>query len=239
VPDEPRLLWADRFALAAGTLAECQPGSQTGTVVVSCGRPLPDTEVRILPDGPGDPDGDSGGQAAALPLADGKVGEVWISGPQVVLPEPADVVGELPGRRTGDLGFLFQGELFLLGRSHERFQINGENFYGADLELEASAASEHVRAGRVLALADGERSGVEVVAEWNSALAPPTENSMAAAAQQIVARLARRFGVTVSSVRFVTAGTIPLTTSGKVRRHRSVLTNSLDELWTYRRGERT
>ncbi|HST47280.1 MAG TPA: hypothetical protein VLJ82_05500, partial [Jatrophihabitans sp.] len=128
------------------------------------------------------------------------------------------------------------GELFLLGRSHERFQVNGENFYGADLEAEVSAASEHVRAGRVVALADETRSSVAIVAEWNPALAPPTQQSMAAAARQIVARLARRFGLTVGTVRFVTAGSIPLTTSGKVRRH-GVLSNSLDELWTYRRGE--
>lgn len=82
-------------------------------------------------------------------LGPDQVGEVWISGPQVATaPDGAHRVGGTLGCRTGDLGFREGGELFLVGRSKERFQLAGENFYSVELEAVVAAVDDRIRPGR-------------------------------------------------------------------------------------------
>jgi acyl-CoA synthetase (AMP-forming)/AMP-acid ligase II len=102
--------------------------------VVGTGRAIPESEVRIV-----DP-------ATRAQLADGQVGEVWCSSPSVASgywnrAEESEqtfgarlISGEGPFLRTGDLGFLREGELFVTGRLKEVVIIRGRKHYPTDVE---------------------------------------------------------------------------------------------------------
>ena len=118
------------------------------TTAVSCGRVIAGHDLRIV-----DPE-------TRQERAAGEVGEIWLSGPSVAagfwrkpeateetfkarLADPAGAELERdPGPdylRTGDLGALLDGELYVLGRIKEMVIVNGRNHYATDLETTASA----------------------------------------------------------------------------------------------------
>ncbi|UJP40684.1 AMP-binding protein [Cellulomonas palmilytica] len=202
VDELPRVLHVDAASLRAGRAEPASEGRDT-VPVVSCGRPLPRTEVAVTDPSTG----------AALP--DGCVGEIAIDGPQVVPPLAAARVGHL--RRTGDLGFVHDGELYLLGRSADRFQVNGENVYLLDVEACIEAAAPELRNGRVIVVPVDHDEGTSVVVLAEERI--PTEPSdVPALHRRIVASAARGAGLRVHRVHLLPPGSIPLTSSGKVRR---------------------
>ncbi|MBM0233571.1 AMP-binding protein [Micromonospora sp. STR1_7] len=180
--------------------------------VVSCGRPLPDTEVAIR---------DLDGRA----LPDGAVGEVFVRGPGVV-----DGYWSLPGNprdvpdggvqfvdgwlRTGDLGFLRDGELYVCGRIKDMIIIGGRNLYPEDYENAAERVNG-VRAGNVIAFALTEQERMVVVAEGLG-----REESLAGLAQELFDRLRTDTQYAPHEVVLVRAGTLPKTSSGKRQRRR-------------------
>lgn len=96
----------------------------------SAGRAMPDVELRIVaPDGDGE-----------QPLPDGEVGEVWIRTPSIMRgyrrnPEATERALHPDGWfRSGDLGHLEDGYLFLSGRLNDMIISGGENVYPAELE---------------------------------------------------------------------------------------------------------
>ncbi len=115
--------------------------------LVSSGRPAGEQTVRIV-----DPE-----SRAECPPS--RVGEIWVSGPSVARsywrrPEASE--SELRARladgsgvflRTGDLGVLWQGELFVTGRCKDLIILRGRNHYPQDLELTAERAHEALRPG--------------------------------------------------------------------------------------------
>jgi thioester reductase-like protein len=187
------------------------------TTLVSCGRMLGATEVRIV-DVTADP----------REAKEGEVGEIWIRGPSKgrgywKRPElsaavfearlPGDAANEGTWLRSGDMGFLHDGELFVCGRLKDMLIVRGLNYYPQDIEsiVEGDA---RVRKGCVAALAC-ERDGREmlvVVAELRS----PGQLPDARALNQ---RLMQGLGVAATSFVFIEARTIPKTSSGKIARH--------------------
>jgi thioester reductase-like protein len=187
------------------------------TTLVSCGRTLGASEVKIV-------------DVTAAPRAAGEreVGEIWIRGPSKCLgywrrPQlSADVFhARLPGEseseptwlRSGDLGFLHGGELYVCGRSKDMLIVRGLNYYPQDIEALVEE-DDRVRKGCVAAFAC-EREGREtliVVAELKNPLAVPD-------ARQLNARLLQGLGIAASSFVFIKARTIPKTSSGKIVRH--------------------
>ncbi|HEY0195194.1 MAG TPA: AMP-binding protein, partial [Kofleriaceae bacterium] len=127
--------------------------------VVGCGRSLLDQTVVIAQPETG------------ARLADGEVGEIWVSGPSVALgywqraDDSARVFharladGAGPFLRTGDLGFLIDGELFIAGRLKDVVIIRGRNHYPQDLELSVERCHPALRPGNVAAFS------VEVASE--------------------------------------------------------------------------
>ncbi|MET7369768.1 AMP-binding protein [Streptomyces sp. NPDC005566] len=179
--------------------------------VVSCGPPLRDTRVEIL-----DPD-------TGAVLGPDLVGEVWISGPQVATSPDGHRVGGDLGHRTGDLGFRDGTELFLLGRAKERFQRAGENFYSVELEAAVAAADHRIRQGRTAVFAarlpGGEDPVPVVLAECRAETEREIDETAGRSlARSVVSALGRGMGLPVSVVWLVPAGTLPVTTSGKIRR---------------------
>jgi acyl-CoA synthetase (AMP-forming)/AMP-acid ligase II len=207
----------DKAALAEGQ-ARPAAGSAPATDVVSCGVAAPGHDVRIV-----DPD-------TFQPAGPGDLGEIWVSGPSVgagyfgqaaasaaFAAQPRGERG--PGYlRTGDLGFLLDGEIFVAGRLKEVIVINGRNLYPHDVEVSALTAHQDLRRAAAFSVqADDEAERLVVVAEFRRAGAR-TEADLAGIREAMVARVTAEHGVGPAAVHLGPPGTIPTTTSGKVRR---------------------
>ncbi|MBU3870717.1 AMP-binding protein [Streptomyces sp. 4503] len=175
------------------------------STLVGCGPPLPGYEIVIR-----DPHGDALGERA--------VGEVWVRGPSVAhgyVAAPQETrTSFLPDGwlRTGDLGYLAEGELFVTGRVKDLLILNGRNIDPQRVEWLAETVSG-VRAGGVVACTrPGPQSEelvivVECRTSAVSGLAPAVREAVATA-----------LGIPVHDVVAVRPGTVPKTTSGKPRR---------------------
>ncbi|HEX7239391.1 MAG TPA: non-ribosomal peptide synthase/polyketide synthase, partial [Longimicrobiaceae bacterium] len=160
-----------------------------------------------------------------------RVGEVWVSGPSVArgywgrAEETAETFGgyeagsgEGPFLRTGDLGFLDGGELFVTGRLKDLIVIRGRNHYPQDVEQTALRSHEGLRAGSGAAFSvdrDGEERLVVVQEVSRQAAAGVDVEEVAGAIRRAVAS---EHGLQVHAVAVVRPGGVPKTTSGKVQR---------------------
>jgi acyl-CoA synthetase (AMP-forming)/AMP-acid ligase II len=145
---EPSFLNVEADALAGSIVREV-PASERGVrTLVGCGKPLEETRVRIV---------NPVTQSECRP---GVVGEVWLAGTGVGAgywgkPKETDAIfkatlagsEEGPYLRTGDLGFLHRGELFLTGRLKDLIIVRGRNYYPQDLEWTAQQAHAGLRRG--------------------------------------------------------------------------------------------
>ena len=182
-------------------------------------------------------------ETLALSASD-EVGEIWVAGPGVAQGywnRPEDTVrtfqaaladtGEGPFLRTGDLGFLSDGELFVSGRLKDMIVIRGLNHYPQDIELTAERSHQHLRASGCAAFTV-EMSGEErlVIVQEVGVRHGLHTDEVAAAIRQAVAE---NHELQVYAVVLVKAGGVPKTSSGKVQRracrHR-FLEGRLDEL---------
>jgi acyl-CoA synthetase (AMP-forming)/AMP-acid ligase II len=215
----PRSVPLDKAALEQGTARPAEPGSGQATEVVSCGVIAHDHEVIIV-----DPQ-------ACHPVRPGTVGEIWVQGPSVAAgyfgrpaqpgtfaarPHPAGDGGTY--LRTGDLGFLLDGELFVTGRLKDVVVIAGRNLYPQDIEATALAAHGDLR--RVAAFSVRPDEGEEelvIVAEFRRA-GRRTEADLAQVRAAVVAAVTAEHAVRPACLHLGPPGTIPSTTSGKVRR---------------------
>jgi acyl-CoA synthetase (AMP-forming)/AMP-acid ligase II/acyl carrier protein len=159
----------------------------------------------------------------------GGVGEVWIDSDSVgqgywnrpdesIEAFRAQPNGPDGGRflRTGDLGFLWHGQLFITGRQKDLLIIRGENFYPQDIERALEAAVPTLRAGFGAAFTvEGDREEkLVIVYELDKVRGPNAEFD------SIVATLARQFGLQVHAISLIKRNRIPRTTSGKIRRQK-------------------
>ncbi|MFC5288467.1 amino acid adenylation domain-containing protein [Actinokineospora guangxiensis] len=209
----PRQLRADPDALRGGRLAQAADGAPAHSLV-SSGRLAGDAQVTIT-------DPDSGAE-----VADGVFGEVRVRGGSVAQgywrrrEESAAVFPATdsgPLLRTGDLGALVDGELYLVGRLKDMIVIRGQNLYPDDIEWAAERAHRALRpsCGAAFALEDGEHERLAVVYE----IAPGADGvDIAEVAAAVRAAIADRHGVEPHLVALVRRGSVPKTTSGKVRR---------------------
>ncbi len=167
----------------------------------------------------------------SIPTSPGHVGEIWISGPSVAKGYwrndqatrevfcAQSTVSRTPFLRTGDLGFLEGDELFVTGRLKDLIIVRGENHYPHDIEAIA-VASDPVFAttvGAAFSLEDESGSAVVLVQELPRQLMAVDE--LTRLHRNIRRAVAEQEGVTLEKVVFVRFGSIPRTTSGKVRRH--------------------
>ncbi|WP_255062075.1 long-chain-fatty acid--ACP ligase MbtM [Mycolicibacterium arenosum] len=114
---------------------------------------------------------------------------------------------------TGDIGYLVDGELVVCGRAKELITVAGRNVFPAEIERIA-AQVDGVREGGVVAVGTGEssaRPGLVIAAEFKGSDEP-------AARSELVTRIASECGVVPADVVFMTPGSLPRTSSGKLRR---------------------
>ena len=227
-PAAPRVvLEADVDALQRGVLTEAAPGARR-TSLVSCGREF-GLRLAIV-------DAASEHGAGRL-LPDGQVGEIWVNGPNVGLgywekpEETAAVFGArladaaaagLPAEgwlRTGDLGALTGGNLFITGRQKDLIIVDGRNIYPHDVEFSVEHAHDAIALHKLAAFAvptpDGE--AVVVVAEQYRAAADAGERlaEIDAAVRQAVSR---QHSIRLHDFVLIAPDTIPWTSSGKIAR---------------------
>ncbi len=181
--------------------------------IVGCGAPVPGVSVQIV-----DP-------VTCLRCAEGEEGEIWAAGPSLAdgyWRRPEETAAAFGARlegsrlaylRTGDLGFLSDGELFVTGRLKDVIIHRGENLHPADIEQAVGAShAGFAGVGAVFQLDDG---GVVAVQEVERGTGADAGAPMVEAAVRAVAQ---GFGVRLHDLLLVRRRAIPLTTSGKVRR---------------------
>ena len=187
------------FASLEDELKVDSPGS-----VVSCGRALPGHRVSIL---------DESGN----PAPDRQTGEILVEGPSVADgywgDERATKETFIGGAvRTGDLGYISDGELFVTARSKDMIIIRGRNIPPSPIETSASRI-DGVRQGNVAAFSAPSDLGERIVV---------AAEHTARAAQEVVRDITRAvqhdLGLTVSEVLLIEPGSLPKTTSGKLQR---------------------
>jgi acyl-CoA synthetase (AMP-forming)/AMP-acid ligase II len=206
-------------------------------VMVSCGRAWLGQDLVIV-----DPE-------TLTRCDDRKIGEIWVRGPSVAQGywhRPVETAETFDGRlaeagagpsgsgegegepdtapflRTGDLGFLDGGELFVTGRLKDLIIIRGRNLYPQDIELSVERAHPALRpgCGAAFSVEIGEEERLVVVHEHertadDAPLDPGTVEAIADAIRQAVAE---QHEAQVQQVVLLRAGTIPKTSSGKIQR---------------------
>jgi fatty-acyl-CoA synthase len=191
---------------AAESLASAgvvEPGSKE---LVSTGRPVAGVEVEIR-------DEDS------RPVPEDRVGRILVRGPSMLAgyfgrPDLTEQVMHDGWLDSGDLGFLHDGELFVCGRSKETVIIRGANHAPQDFEAALDGLGG-VRTGCAVAV------GYLPVGADDEVLAMLVETAPGAApnlASDVAARVLERTGIAVNHVELLAPGTLPRTSSGKLRR---------------------
>lgn len=197
-----------------------QPGSST--VLVGCGHTNMSQAVVIV-----DPE-------TLDVLPDGHVGEIWQSGGSVTAgywrkPElsaatfaarTADGAG--PFMRTGDLGFLKNGELFVSGRLKDLIIIRGRNYYPDDIELAVYMDRSSLRPGAAAAFtvhAEGNDAELVVIAEMQRTFLSRLDiRTYRALLAEVRAQISDLFGLRLADLVLIRPGAMPKTSSGKLRR---------------------
>ncbi|TQS43655.1 fatty acyl-AMP ligase [Cryptosporangium phraense] len=163
--------------------------------------------------------------ATGRPCPDGQVGEIWVAGPNVAAgywkrPEESAETFRPDGRlRTGDLGVLVDGELFVTGRIKDLIIVDGRNHYPHDVEATVEDAhgivGRHRSAAFSVPAEDGE---VLVVVAEVSRHASPSSDDLDAARTAVRRAVTARHGVPVHDVVLVAPNDVPRTSSGKIAR---------------------
>ena len=184
--------------------------------LVGCGQASPGVEVRIV-------DPEDGGVVSPV-----EVGEIWVAGASVAAgywQRPEKTAHDFETRleeggpcflRTGDLGFLEGGELFVTGRIKDLIILRGRNHYPQDLELSAENAHRGLRPGCGAAFAVEAEGEERLVVVYEVARHPGDEP--ATIAEAVRRAVAEGHEVQAYDVVLVRAGSIAKTSSGKIRR---------------------
>jgi len=238
--DAPIFLQVDADALGNGIVRTSQLSTARTVSVVASGRALFDTRITIA------------NPETRVECRSGEVGEVWVASPSVAAgywQRPAEseftfnafLSGSNSGPflRTGDLGFLDDGHLFITGRIKDVINIRGFNHYPQDIELTVGQSHPAISPNGCAAFAV-DRDGSEklvVVVEVRPRLSN-AETDWADHALAVIQDSVTHFhGIALHTIALASYGAIPKTTSGKLQRQacrRSFLDGSLDvvRLWT-------
>jgi acyl-CoA synthetase (AMP-forming)/AMP-acid ligase II len=218
----PTTVLFDYDRLSAGKAERCEDQRRSGAQLISYGVPRA-ARLRIV-----DPD-------TRMENPPGAVGEIWVHGDNVAtgywrkdqqteLTFGGEVADPLPGTpegrwlRTGDLGVIFDDELFITGRIKDLLVVYGSNHYPDDIE----ATIHKITGGRVVAIAvpGDDTEQLVVIVELNK-WGPAREAAMEkfrAVKREVKSAISKSHRLHVADLVPVPPGNIPITTSGKVRR---------------------
>jgi fatty acid CoA ligase FadD21 len=213
-------VYFDLDELAAGRVQRCSAGA--GTELVKYKVPQSPT-LRIV-------DSDTNRECA-----DGLVGEIWIHGVNVAdgywrkppeeqrcfgatLVDPSPGTPDGPWLRTGDLGFISERELFIVGRVKDLLIIRGRNHYPEDIE----ATVQEITGGRVAAISVPVNSTEKLVTVIELKKRGDSNDEamhwLSGVKSDVTSAISNSHGLSVGDLVLVPPGSIPTTTSGKIRR---------------------
>ncbi len=220
----------DADELSAGRVRPCAAGN--GTALVTYKVPQSPT-LRIV-------DCDTGRECPP-----DVVGEIWVHGPNVAegywrkppeeqrcfdatLVDPSPGTPHGPWLRTGDLGFIFSGALFIVGRIKDLLIIRGRNHYPEDIE----ATTQAITGGRVAAISVPVSSTEELVTVIELKKRGDSDDEarswLTGVKSDVTSAISNAHGLSVGDLVLVSPGSIPTTTSGKIRRAACVERYHLD-----------
>ena len=222
-----RSLTVQSNALMQHSIHEAEEGERNTHTFMSCGTPSFSTQVKIVcPE-------------TEQECGDNEVGEIWVSGPGVTqgywckpdesqrkflsTPMPGTGLGYL---RTGDLGFMSGGELFVTGRLKDLIIVHGRNHYPNDIEHTVEAASTAVRPGctaafsievqneeRLVLVAELHRANLRHYKEEDS-----DSSQFRQAFRTIQEAVTEQHDLGIYALVYIRPGTLPKTSSGKIQR---------------------
>ena len=216
----PEVVDFDSDELTAGLAKRCASGG--GTSLVSYGVPR-SPMVRIV------------NPETSIECPARTTGEIWVHGdnvaagywqkPQVseqtfgaTLVDPSAGTPEGPWLRTGDMGFISDGELFIIGRIKDLLIVYGRNHSPDDLE----ATIQSISPGRCAAISVPDAGAEKLVAiiEFKNRADSNEEavNAFDVVKRKVTSAISNVHGLSVADLVVVAPGSIPITTSGKVRR---------------------
>jgi acyl-CoA synthetase (AMP-forming)/AMP-acid ligase II/acyl carrier protein len=235
--EPPQVTTFDANSLGRG-LARPANGHGTGLEFVSAGRVVDGQHVLVV---------DATSKTKCDP---GRVGEIWVAGycvgrgywnrpretGETFGARLADGAG--PFLRTGDLGFVHDGELYVTGRSKDVIIVRGQNVCPQDLERTAEDSHPALRPGCGAAVdissgAENEGDRIVVVQE----VRPDWRGALADSGAAVHRAITTDHGLTLYAVVLIAAGQIPKTSSGKIRRQetrRMLLAGEFDVLHEWR-----
>ena len=187
--------------------------------IVSCGVPIAGVELKIV-----EPE-------AHFALGEDRVGEIWLAGhgkcqgywnnPELTMKEfRARLVDDRPYDdgylRTGDLGFMHEGELYVCGRIKDMIILRGQNYYPHDVENVVEKSSPLVRHNCVAAfqIHEDNEPALAIVAEVKNPKVLPDARKIAAAVRNYL-------NVEVAVVSLIAPRAVPRTSSGKIMRQKA------------------
>jgi fatty acid CoA ligase FadD28 len=215
----PEVVEFESEKLSAGIAERCATG--TGTPLVGYGV-VSSPIVRIV-----DPE-------TRVECPEGTAGEIWIHGENVALgywqkpdetehtfrgrlADPADGLPEDGWLRTGDRGFFSDGEMFIIGRIKDLLIVYGRNHSPDDIE----ATIQEITRGRCAAIAvsdEGTEQLVAIIEVRDRGQTEEAADQLADVKRDVTSAISNSHGLGVADLVLVSPGSIPITTSGKVRR---------------------
>lgn len=230
--DNPVYIILDALEAGKGNVVLSEPAMPGARTYVGCGYPWCGTQVVIA-------DPETGSSAPG-----GNIGEIWVSGPSVAQgywnrPDLtretfqaylADI-GEGPFLRTGDLGFIHEGQLFITGRIKDLIIIRGSNHYPHDIERTVELSHETLQpaAGAAFSVEAGSEERLVVVQEVRrTSMRDLDADAVFAAIRQAIAE---NHQLQVHAIALIRPGGIPKTSSGKIQRltaRKEFLENTLE-----------
>ena len=220
-------------ALLEKGVAQSSQDAASQRNLVSCGTALPNVNISIR-----DPGSDQR-------LGEGLIGEICVEGPSIspgylnaqrdLADNNSVTVGD-SALRTGDLGFLHEGELFVSGRLKNLIISRGRNIFPQDIEWSAGAAHTAINQNRVCAFAinGDQQEQLAIICEiYRADLRDLPSHQVI---QLVIEAVTAENRITPDIILLVKPGQIPLTTSGKVRRGECAqrfLANTLQPIYQY------
>jgi acyl-CoA synthetase (AMP-forming)/AMP-acid ligase II len=217
----PKVVCFDYQDLSAGKATRCESQAGGAAKLVSYGEPR--ASVRIV-----DPD-------SAMQKPAGAIGEIWVHGDNVAMgywrnPQQTERTfgakllnsslgtPEGPWLRTGDLGVIYDGELFITGRIKDLVVVDGSNHYPDDIE----ATIQEITGGRVVAISVADDCTEQLVAiielKKRGRTHEEVMEKLRAVKREVTSAISKSHRLRAADLVLVAPGSIPITTSGKVRR---------------------
>lgn len=217
----PVLLSVDATDLERKRVTNASQHTEKTKIIVGSGRTWLDTKIKIV------------NVDTFQPCSVGQVGEIWVAGPSVSQgywnrPEATDQVfnafladsKEGPFLRSGDLGFMHDGELFIVGRLRDIIIIRGQNYYPQDIERTAECSHKALRDGCSAAFK------VEIESEERLVIVQEVERrylrtlKVSEVMRSLRQSISSQYGLRIHKVVLLKTGSIPKTSSGKIQRSR-------------------